>query len=279
MLAPHRQHLRVRVELTVQQLGPLPVLVAGDGPPLLYLGGLLPVAGIDASVARQAAGFSMRPVVEARRVFYANRRKGLPTGMTVGDLAAEHAAAVDVLGAGPVDVIGASTGGTVAQQLALDYPRTVRRLVLIGAGCRLSPRARKMQARVAADIRGGRPDRALAAFAIGVLAPQAQPLARLLGPLMRRPARRLGDLSDLAVTLEAEDSFDLARATVQIAAPTLIVAGARDRINPRPLLEEAQRLIPGSALHLIPRRGHITAATSKRAMQLTREFLDVAPAV
>jgi pimeloyl-ACP methyl ester carboxylesterase len=86
-------------------------------------------------------------------------------------------------------------------------------------------------------------------------------------------ANRVGDLSDLATTIEAEDDFDLARCDGTITAPTLIVAGTRDRFYPQELLEETQRLIAGSVLHRVRHRGHLTVMSDKRATAVVRGFL------
>src|SRR5262245_50062094 len=208
-----------------------------------------------------------------RRVIYTNRRCGLPSGMTIAEMAAEHAQAIDALDVGPIDVVGVSTGGSIAQQLAADYPELVRRLLLIATGCRLSATTRRLQSRVAAHVRAGNRERALASVALGVFLGGGEPLARLLAPLMTPLARRVGDLSDLAATIEAEDGFDLARCDGAITAPTRIVAGTRDRFYPRQLLEETQQLIPGSVLHRFPRRGHLTVMTDTRLAPLMRAFL------
>ncbi|MHB1582372.1 MAG: alpha/beta fold hydrolase [Acidimicrobiales bacterium] len=243
-------------------LGRLPVLTTGTGPPLLYLGGLLPVAGVDSALASRSAEYSARPFAAARTVLYANRRPDLPRGMTIEAIAAEHAEAIDALGSGPVDVLGVSTGGSIAQQLAADHRRSVRRLVLASTGCQLSAMTKRLQARIARHIRAGDRDQALAALLLGVLFPHAQALARPLGPLVALLGRNLDGLDDLATTIEAEEEFDLASCGAGIEAPTLIVAGARDRFYPKALLEETRRLIPGSVLHVIPRRGHVTALSS-----------------
>ena len=261
------------MELEETVLGPLPVLAGGDGPPLLYLGGLLPVAGVRTRLARRSAEFSARPLADLRRVLYVNRRPGLPEGLTMAELAADHAAAIRALDTGPVDVVGVSTGGSIAQQLAVDHPQSVRRLVLLSTGCRLLPETRRMQARAAADVRKGRPERAIVSGAADLFFPPLEPIARVLAPLLSPLVGGLGDLSDLAVTIEAEDAFDLRRAEGTIRAPTLIVCGARDRFYPRPLLEETQRLIPGSRLYIVPRRGHLTAGGNARAIATVRGFL------
>jgi pimeloyl-ACP methyl ester carboxylesterase len=245
-------------------LGPLPVLTTGSGPPLFYLGGLLPVAGVDSTLASRSAEYSARPFADARTVVYVNGRPDLPRGMTIEAIAAEHAEAIAALDSGPVDVLGVSTGGSIAQQLAADHPRSVRRLVLASTGCHLSAMTKQLQARIARHIRDGDRDQALAAMLLGVIFPSAQSLARPLGPVAALLGRNLGALDDLATTIEAEEGFDLASCDATIEAPTLIVAGARDRFYPKALLEETRRLIPGSDLHVIPRRGHVTALSSSR---------------
>jgi pimeloyl-ACP methyl ester carboxylesterase len=194
--------------------------------------------------------------------------------MTIGAIAAEHAEAIDALGRGPVDVLGVSTGGSIAQQLAADHPRSVQRLVLACTGCRLSTTTKRMQARIAQHIRVGDRDQALAAMMLGIFIPQAQMLARPLAPVAGRLGRRLDDLDDLATTIEAEDDFNLASSGTTIEAPTLIVAGARDHFYPRSLLEETQRLIPGSVLHTIPRRGHLTAMTTPTFAATVRAHIE-----
>jgi len=57
------------------------------------------------------------------------------------------------------------------------------------------------------------------------------------------PAAR--DTTDLLVTLEAEEVFDLS-ALPTITSPTLIVNGGRDQFYERAVIDETHRLIPGS---------------------------------
>jgi pimeloyl-ACP methyl ester carboxylesterase len=173
-----------------------------------------------------------------------NRRAGLPLGSTMQLLAAEHAQALRATFGEPVDVLGLSTGGSIAQQLSADHPDVVRRLVLISTGCRLGPSARLAQRRVAARIRAGAGRKALAVIACE-LVPRwrgryiAAVLASRLGPCLFST----NDLRDLATTIEAEDEFDLARCPT-IASPTLLIAGRRDRFYELALLEETAALIP-----------------------------------
>jgi len=264
------------VDLRRGEIGRLPYLAAGTGPPLLYLSGLMPQAGVDG--LGPVAGGSIRPLARGRRVLFLNRRRGLPRGMTMAGLAAEHADAIAAAFPGPVDVLGVSTGGSIAQQLAADHPQAVRRLVLVSTACRLSPEGRAVQRRVAARVRRGADRRALAVLAASVVPPALGVPAALAGWLAGPAvARAAGGLDDLATTIEAEDAFDLAACPHPIRAPTLIVAGTRDEVYPPALLEETARLIPGSRLLLRAWRGHATAGAGPAFTRAVLAFLDAGP--
>src|SRR3712207_5419228 len=145
----------MRVERGVS--GRLPYVAVGSGRPMLFIAGIAPVAGVEWGTSERMMTRStlLRPFMTCRRVMYTNRRKGLPRGMTMADLAGEHADAIRALNAGPIDVAGISTGGSIAQQLAADHPDVVDRLVLLSTACRLSPPSRALQRRVAARVRRG----------------------------------------------------------------------------------------------------------------------------
>ena len=129
--------------------GRFPSLEAGSGPPLVFLGGLSLEQGVDAGGTAWLNAPLLKPFAQRRRVVFINRRAGLPRGMTMAELAGEHAEAIrDVVGS-PVDLAGISTGGSVAQQLAADHPRLVGRLVLLSTACRLGPLGKTFQRRIA----------------------------------------------------------------------------------------------------------------------------------
>jgi pimeloyl-ACP methyl ester carboxylesterase len=68
-----------------------------------------------------------------------NAGVGLSTGTapeTVAGMARDAASLIDALGLGHVDLFGFSMGGFVAQQIVVDRPELVRRLVLVGTGPR-----------------------------------------------------------------------------------------------------------------------------------------------
>lgn len=267
------------VEVREATLGMYPCLVAGSGPPLVLLSGLLPEAGVAHGPLRGTHERTMMPWARNHEVYYVNRRPGMPRGMTMADIAAEHAEGMRQMFHGPVDLMGISTGGSIAQQIAAEHPDVVRRLVLVSTGCRLGPPAKSVQRRVAARIRAGALDKARAVFAAdlaprGPLALVAGAVARILGP------RLLPDdgLNDTATMVEAEDDFDLAHLPA-IAAPTLLLAGGRDRYYPRDILTETASLIPNCQLEIHPRAGHVSVLWGPRSVALVLGFLGAADRV
>jgi pimeloyl-ACP methyl ester carboxylesterase len=253
-------------------MGPLPYAAVGDGPPLVSLAGLSPTTGFEGDGMVRATLGPLAALARTRRVVLFNRRPGLPRGMTMAALAAEHAEAIRAGFGGPVDVVGTSTGGSIAQQLAAEHPDAVARLVLVSTACRLGPLGKRLQRRVAARVRAGADAQALAVAAASLVPPGRGQLAaglagRLLGPRLVRDG-----LGDMASTIEAEDDFDLARLS-PIRAPTLILAGRDDRFYTPELFAETARLIPGSTLRLLEGRGHITVMRDRRFREALTAFL------
>jgi pimeloyl-ACP methyl ester carboxylesterase len=243
---------------------------------MLFLGGLSLEAGVDAAGTERVKASLLRPFEKRRRVLLFNRSKGLVRGMSMDELAQEHAEAIRSLGGGPVDVAGISTGGSIAQQLAADHPDVVDRLVLLSTACRLGPEGRTLQRRVAARVRRGAYRQALAVMMAGIVPPRrgqiaAATLAWLAGPRLLAGG---DDLADLATTIEAEDTFDLATSPSPIRAPTLILAGGADRFYSPELFAETARLIPASRLRVFERRGHITVTMHPEWAREIERFIE-----
>ncbi|PXY36508.1 alpha/beta fold hydrolase [Prauserella flavalba] len=237
----------------------MPFLRLGSGRPLVFLPGITPHHRQPSGSEARFQLRQLRPLAEGRQVWWVNRRPGLAQHVTMAGLAADYAGAVHHLRfTGPVDVVGVSTGGSIALQLAADHPDTVRKLVVVSAAYRLGDAGREAQRQAAAWLRAGRPRRAAAT------------VMRMLGtgPLSRGTLGACGWLAgkgvlgdgdpDVLATIGAEDQFDLESRLGDIAAPTLVAGGARDSFYGEELFTRTAALIPKAELTLYPGKGHLS---------------------
>jgi pimeloyl-ACP methyl ester carboxylesterase len=245
-------------EVKEGRLGGLPLLSFGEGPPLAVFPGLGMSNANPSGIQRFGEVRLLSPLAQAFTVHRIGRRVGLEQGTTMADLAEDYAGAIEEGFGGPVDVLGISTGGSVALQLAADRTDLVRKLVVAGAACRLSEHGREFQ-RQSARLAAAGDRRGLSRMQAADVADS--PLGRrvaggllgLLGPLF---IRRAWDASDMIATIWAEDAFDLRGRLGQISAPTLVVGGGRDRFYPRELFEETAEGIPNARLVVYEERAH-----------------------
>lgn len=252
--------------------GKIPYAAVGTGKPIVVLCALWPITGVASDRLVRGAVAPLAKAVDRRLVVF-NRRSNMAAGFRMEDIAAEYCDAIESEFGGPLDVVGISTGGSIAQKMAADHPGAVRRLVLVSTAARLEGEARASQIELAARIRAGRL-RAAAALIGDDAAPRGlRGLTRgafwMLGNRIISDAQAAGDL---ATTLEAEDEFDLARCP-QIQAPTLIVGGGRDRFYTTQQFVETGALIPHSQVHIESHAGHMSVANSNRVREVIAAFL------
>jgi pimeloyl-ACP methyl ester carboxylesterase len=194
------------------------------------------------------------------QVYVVLRRPGMPFGYSLQDMADDYAATIrDEIGS-PVDVIGISTGGSIAQLLAADFPELVRRLVIHSSAYKLSDEAKALQRQVALLAENGEWRRA-SSLLVGTTFPShgfkrqmSRPLIWLASVMLSLSAP--DDPSDLLITIEAEDRFDASDRLCDIAAPTLVVAGAEDAFYTETLFRDTAARIPNARLVLYPGMGH-----------------------
>ena len=168
------------------------------------------------------------------------------------------------LRAGRAVVVGHSMGGAVAQALALHAPGRLAGLVLIGTGAKLRVLPRLV------DLLRERPREGQSliqdlAFAAGT--------PRECGEVVDRVLRQGAPLVTLGDYL-ACDRFDVRSELARIRLPTLVVAGAEDRLTPPTYARFLADRIPGARLVEIPDAGHFPQLEQPRAVNAAiREFL------
>ena len=241
-----------------QLKGGLPYLSFGEGPTLVVFPGLGMTNAAPTGIQRWGEIQLLAPLGRALTVHRVGRRIGLGRGVTMAGLANDYAGALDDAFGAPVDVLGISTGGSLALQLAADRPDLVRRLVVAGAAYRLSDYGRAFQ-RQTARLAAAGDRRGLARMQAADVADSrlgrriAGGLLGLAGPLF---IRHDWDPADMIATIEAEDAFDLRGRLQDIAAPTLIIGGGRDRFYPAALFRETVAGLPDARLVLYENRAH-----------------------
>lgn len=257
--------------VTAGSMRGIPYLAVGDGPPLVLMQGLTPTHDLPTGFQRRMVLSTATPLSGDFRVYVVNRKQGLHPGESMSDIAGYLAAAIEDEFGGPVLLTGTSTGGSVALQLAADRPELVRALVVVASAYRLGPRGRRLQQELAQLTRDGD-------FAGG----WAEMMARMLPSPLQRPARPLArammgpmapeDPTDLLVTLDAEDAFDVRDQLRRITAPTLVIGGAKDVFYGRELFERTAAGVRDGRAHIYPDWGHMRTCTSSTTTNLTVGF-------
>jgi pimeloyl-ACP methyl ester carboxylesterase len=196
--------------------------------------------------ARLAAGHT---------VYIVNRGRGLADGAQTRDIAADYARFLGDLG--PFSVVGLSTGGMIAQYLALDHPDLVDRLVLVVAGSRIAPAGREILQRWRSlateqrwrDLRGD--------LATAVVDGRfAQRLAGAVGALTGGKPPAGTDVADFLTTVDADLAHDATTDLAGLSRPTMVIGGAVDPFFPAESLHLTAAAIPGATLRVHDGVGH-----------------------
>lgn len=239
-----RTRLRTYDLPLVRVLGfPLRILVQGEGTPLLLLNGLTrPLESwgpfTQALTGRSVVTFDLPGV---------GRSPTPPLPLPVSMLARIAASVLEVVGLDETDVLGFSLGGAVAQQLAVQSPARVRRLVLCSTSCGFGASPGSSGA-----LRSLRPPSGSGSW----------PRTDAVGALWH----------SLAIASWSSIPFLGA-----IRAPTLVVCGAHDRVVPVANSVFLSRRIPDAELvvlaagHDLQRRGPAHALVAA-----VEPFLDAA---
>ena len=240
--------------------GGLPYLVLGSGEPLVYLCGFTldhrnPRPGLQRTLALR----TLTPLAKAGfEVYYTNRWPGMAAGTTFADIAERHAEAIRHHFGAPVDVLGASSGGSVALQLIADRPDVVRKAVIASAAYALGPVGKEEQLKLlhAIEATGRYPAHAVLDLMAGKL--RSRWLRALLTPVALLAAKRITieNPADTIAMLRAEDAFDVRDQLAGIKTDTLVICGAQDPFWTLEMFAETAFQLPHGKLIVYRNRGH-----------------------
>jgi len=235
-------------------LGGLDFFAVGSGPPLVHLRGFATTHTNPTGLDRYLQVRLLRPYARTFTVFSINRPAGLPAGATMADVAHQHADALAQHFATPVPVIGVSSGGSVALQLAADHPGLVSRLVLLASGCRLSDEGRAAQ-KAYLDAVEGHHRGAQHLVRLKTRSPLAGWSAAQLAWLLD-PAFRPTNPDDMLRFGRSELDFDLTNRLADVTSPTLVLGGDSDRVYGPDILRATAEGVRNGRLVLYPHTSH-----------------------
>ena len=166
---------------------------------------------------------------EAYTVYIFDRKEPIQPGCTIHDLAEDLAAAMDRLGLRSADVLGASQGGMIAQDLAIHHPELVRKLVLAVTASRPNPTMEDavntwIEMLQRGDMDGFARDYMHRGFSEAYVKKYGAflPLAfRLQKPM---PAERFTALARACLSCRSYEELN------RIRCPVLVIGGGRDRV-------------------------------------------------
>jgi aminoacrylate hydrolase len=195
-------------------------------------------------------------------------------GYTIAQIAADMAALLRHLDVGPAHVVGTSTGGAIAQVMALDHPDVVRSVVLSSSFARFDAFTRRefeLRRKLVAEAD---PHTVYTCYALFLFSPRYTRdhpehvtawIDRVAGhPLEREVALKRIDM------IAAHDVVDRLG---DIRKPALVLGGEQDFCTPPQLSEELARGIPGAERVSWPGGHMIHDEDPERYFETVRAFL------
>jgi pimeloyl-ACP methyl ester carboxylesterase len=201
------------------------------------------------------------------------------TGYTTSQLALDMIALIEHLGLDSVHVVGASTGGAIAQHLALECPGFVRSLTLSSSFARFDAftcREFEVRRKIAAEW-----DRfdTISAYALFLFSPRftfehperVAEWIEIASSMHTGPGDRAIDLKRIDMIAAHDTSARLG----EITQPTLVLCGDNNHCTPMPLSEELAREIPTSELVVFQDAGElIEIEQAEHYFEVVSSFID-----
>jgi aminoacrylate hydrolase len=218
--------------------------IKGQGSPVLLLAGL---AGVGASWGPQIDLFA-----EHHQVIVPDHRgtgaSGHTTrGLTITQLAQDMARVIDAAGCGPVHAVGSSTGGAIAQRLAIHHRELLRSATLISSLARPDAYYRRqfeMRRRMLTDsgLRASTEANALFLFDAKFMREHPDQVQAWVNTASAGHFDPGISLARIDMLLAHDTVYDLP----SITTPTLVLVGQRDFCAPPYFSAELAERIPGA---------------------------------
>ena len=210
---------------------------------------------------------------EKYTVWMFSRRDPLRRGVTIRDMAADQAAALEALGVNKAAVMGVSQGGMIAQMLAADRPDMTEALILaVSAPC-VNDTSRARLADWIAFAEKGDHKALMIDTAENSYSESYLKKYRKMYPLLGSVGRPKSYERFLA-NAEAILAFDARGELKKITCPTLVIGGGEDKIVSPTAAGELHELIVQSELYVYPEYGHAAYEEAKDFNERVYRFLE-----
>ncbi len=245
--------------------------VQGEGAPVMLIMGL---SGVGAAWGEQIQRFAedFRVIVPDHRG--TGRTSKPEEGYTIEQHASDMAETLRAIGQSPAHVVGTSTGGAIAQVMALDYPDVVRSAVLSSTWAKTDAyygRALEIRKR-ALEESGDRAYTEVSAlyfWSARYIRENPAVVAQWVEDRVRNPA----DPAILAKRIDMLSRHDALHRLDEVRKPVLVISGEDDTCMPPYFSEELANGIPDAELAMLS-GGHLLFNESPEAFHArVREFL------
>jgi aminoacrylate hydrolase len=196
-------------------------------------------------------------------------------GYTTGQLAQDTASLLEHLDLGPAHVVGSSTGGAIAQHLALDHAARVRSLTLASSFAWFDPFVRREFALRRKLMAETDPQTACSAYALFLFSPRfARENPAVVEAWVKRAATGTDDRVIALRRIDMIAAHDTRARLGEIPHPTLVICGQMDFCTPLPNSEELARDISGAQLEVVAGAGHLVhTEQEERFFEVVAAFL------
>jgi len=246
--------------------------IKGEGEPLVMIMGL--AGNLDWWDPRMISEFSKYFKV----MLFDNRGAGRSDmgekPFSIKLFADDTSALMDALGIPKANVLGLSMGGMIAQELALNYPEKVKKLVLCSTFCGARKGVLPPPQPVPLDELETNPRKVMefmarAIFTEEFIRDNPQLFEDMIQRMLKAPISKKAFLEQFNAIMQ----FDTYDRLPQIRVPTLIVHGKKDVLLPvENAIIMAQR-IPNAKLVILENSGHGLAEEGRKAISAIIDFL------
>jgi len=210
------------------------------------------------------------------RVYLVGRKPNLPENYSFDEMAYDYAEMIRKEFKKPVNVIGTSTGGQIAQYLAANHPDVLKKLIIISASYKVSEKGAEIEKRAADFFKQEKYGKALAAILDLIITSKIKGaflklFTRLLGK------RFMGDIkypNDFLNEIRGDVEMNFKERLKDIKTPTLLLSGELDIEYPPELVCETAEGIPNAKLIIYDGYGHNLASKWKVIKRDILNFLN-----